>query len=723
MGFVSTVLLSCCLIVSRVNAGGSGSGNRVSVIQKVIEMLEENRVKVIKDLDREMKDMEEYADFCDDESSEKGYAIKTAVSQIQDMTGTIEDNDANIKVAENEIEEVGTTMALKDRELAEAKQLREEEAADFDSTEKELVAAIESIEAGILTLKKQEEVVASAMANMGGGAASAALVQTAGKNQMRLHAPDMKVLERAYSLIVNTAWADPTSVKAVKNLLQTQTQEDSDLEVKQKEPEDDEKVETEGDGTIETFEELKTKAETKLSDARTDETNRKHNFDMLHQSIVQAQNIEKQKLADANGERSKLMEENGNLKGRLAEVQGGKAKDEKFLDTVRTECVTAARDWELRQRSAKQEMAALQKAKEILSERVKESTNLVQTRVRDPDQAPSAEQKTQRVVRARLVKNLQLLGFKFKSYALLDLLSAAASDPFEKIKEMISQMISKMQAEAAEESTQKQFCDEELAKTNDDKQKKNMRLDKLKSRLDTTSSKSEDMQENVKNLEREIAATDQGVAEATKIRNEEHATYLVASADYKNAAEAVQEAISTLQDYYEGAAGLVQVSIASKLASNSVRQAPEMGEAKSDTANQIISILEMSGTEFNQMYTEVEASEKHQVQDFQKLLHEAKVTRATKGTEAKNGLSQMNSFKVNLKHGKEDYKMVASELDAILAYQEKLRPQCQTKVMSYGEKKARREAEIVGLKEALSILDENTALIQGVTKSFLRAGH
>jgi len=47
-------------------------------------------------------------------------------------------------------------------------------------------------------------------------------------------------------------------------------------------------------------------------------------------------------------------------------------------------------------------------------------------------------------------------------------------------------------------------------------------------------------------------------------------------------------------------------------------------------------------------------------------------------------------------------------------YLAKLKPQCESKAMSYEERKARREAEIAGLKEALSILsgDDVEAFIQ-----------
>jgi hypothetical protein len=62
----------------------------------------------------------------------------------------------------------------------------------------------------------------------------------------------------------------------------------------------------------------------------------------------------------------------------------------------------------------------------------------------------------------------------------------------------------------------------------------------------------------------------------------------------------------------------------------------------------------------------------------------------------------------------------SKELDAILEYIEKLKPQCENKAMTYEERKARRDAEISGLKEALEILAGDDAAAAFVQKGFLQ---
>merc|ERR1719261_2030394 len=198
------------------------------------------------------------------------------------------------------------------------------------------------------------------------------------------------------------------------------------------------------------------------------------------------------------------------------------------------------------------------------------------------------------------------------------------------------------------------------------------------------------------------------------IRTTEHEDYLVASKDFKDSAEAVAKAIEVLKNFYEGS--FIQLSATTTLKSKQ----PELGGAKSDTAHTIISVLEMSEEDFTTLLAETEETEQEAAKKFKILSDENKVSKASKETEAKGKGSEIKTLKVQLEHSKEDYESVSKELDAVNAYLDKLKPECESKAMSYEERKAAREAEIAGLKEALSILSgDAVALVQ--TQRYLRS--
>merc|ERR1719235_112444 len=260
----------------------------------------------------------------------------------------------------------------------------------------------------------------------------------------------------------------------------------------------------------------------------------------------------------------------------------------------------------------------------------------------------------------------------------------------EKKKGIIEEMVAKLTAEMNEEATQKAFCDTEKKKGAAEKEEKSMRADELKNRVDSAKAKKASLADYIKDLQAQITEIDKSGSEAMKLREEERASYLVASKDFKDSAQAVEDAIKVLKDYY-ASVSLVQ--------------------AKAGDASVIIGILENSQEEFTRMYMETETNEKEAEDAFKKLTQENAVTRTAKVAEAKGAESEIKTLTLSIEEGGQDYKLASKELDAVIEYLDKLKPQCEAKVMTYEEKRAKRQTEIDGLKEALSILDV-PALVQ-----------
>jgi chromosome segregation ATPase len=667
----------------------------VSPVQKVVELLQENRVKIVDDLKAEETEMAEYTTYCDNEASERGYAIETAGRKIMDLTAAIEDGEAKIVSFKDEIATLGSEAAAKEGQLAEATAERKAEKAEFEASEKELVGSLDQLTRAVTIIKREMSFV-----QMKGVKGKVAKRPT----------KDIKTALSMIAKVIDASWVEAGTRKSLKALLQTKTgaeaEEDDDLTLKQPQA----KVvayESSSGGIVEQIEEMKQKAEETLSTTRSTEMKETHNFDMMAQSLTDAIKNLNERISIAKSSLATTTEEMSKAKAELTETKKSKAADEAFSASLKQDCDNAARMWEERQASAKGEMAAIDKAKEILTAGVRV---FVQTNVKthgddDGDDRDDDEDK-QTVARHKVMAKLKDLSKTYKSYALMEMVSAARSDPFEKVRGLIESMIDKLITEANEEATQKAFCDEEMSKSKATQEEKSMTSDKLQSRLDKAATSKAQLEQSVKTLEAEIAAIDAGTAEATKIRTEEHATYLKASADFKDAAEAVTQAIHVLKEYYEGA--LIQTKTSEKKSKQ-----PEFGGAKSDSAHSILSILEMSAEDFTKLYMDEEGKETESSDEYKKLMQESKVSKASKQAEVKGDLSEIKSLDVSLENNKEDLDMTSKELDAVLAYIEKLKPQCETKVMSYAEKKARREAEIEGLKEALSILDGSApALLQ-----------
>merc|ERR1719502_507072 len=357
-----------------------------------------------------------------------------------------------------------------------------------------------------------------------------------------------------------------------------------------------------------------------------------------------------------------------------------------------TDCEAKAKEWAMRQKQAGEETAAIEKAKEVLAEGVKvflqTSTKL---RVKSADEAYDT--------RTQVVRVLTKISKNSHSYKLMQLVASARSDPFGKIRSLIEDMIAKLTKEAAEEADQKSFCDEEIGESKAKQADLSGKLDKTSARIAKAEADKAKLEEDIKTLEAEIADIDAGQAEATKVRQEEDADYLKASKDFKDSAAAVAKAIDVLSEYYSQAA-FAQVRSAQ----------PEFGGAKSDVASTITSVLEVAESDFTKMLAEAEADESSAQGAYDKLTQENAVTKATKQADAKGKKNEVKQLEVALGNYKENHGTTSKELDAVLDYLDKLKPQCETKAMSYGERKAAREQEIAGLKEALTILSAESLL-------------
>merc|ERR1719473_1544618 len=142
IGFLFFALLGAC------------TADKVSPVQKVIELLDECKAKVEKDLAAEATVMEEYSTFCDDELKEKGYAIETAKREMGDLSATIEDSKATIIEKSEEISTLGTEIAGKEKELMAATEVRTAKNEEFVAAEKELVKSVDECSRAVMALEK-----------------------------------------------------------------------------------------------------------------------------------------------------------------------------------------------------------------------------------------------------------------------------------------------------------------------------------------------------------------------------------------------------------------------------------------------------------------------------------------------------------------------------------------------------------------------------------------
>merc|ERR1719446_1223988 len=398
----------------------------------------------------------------------------------------------------------------------------------------------------------------------------------------------------------------------------------------------------------------------------------------------------------------------------------------KALATASSTCMTVAADHDATVKSRNEELEAIATAKKILSDTssgaVEQSYSFVQV--------SSRLQTGTDLAGAEVVGLLKKLASEHHSSALAQLASrvgavmrygsAGGEDPFAKIKGLIGDMINKLESEAKSEATEKAYCDEEMSKTEGKKSELEGVISRLTSKIDLAAAKSAELKGEVKDLQAELATLSKEQAEMDGIRAEEKAAFDKAKAELELGISGVQKALGVLKDYYQGSA-FVQGS-SNFDAFMQQPAAPKKHSAASGAGGSIIDILEVCESDFTKNLAAEETEEADAIDVYEKTTQDNKLSTTMKSQDVKYKTQEFKGLDKSISELSGDRDTTSTELSAVLDYYGKLKERCIAKPETYEQRKARREAEINGLKEALSILENETAFMQRGKRS-LRSRH
>jgi len=274
-------------------------------------------------------------------------------------------------------------------------------------------------------------------------------------------------------------------------------------------------------------------------------------------------------------------------------------------------------------------------------------------------------------------------------------------DPFGKVKGLIRTMIEKLLKDGEADATEKAFCDKEMAETEEKKADKEAAIEKLSTKIDSMSAKSARLKEEVAELEKELAALAKTQAEMDKLRSEEKAAFEANSAEMEQGVEGVKMALKVLTEYYA--------------------KEDKSHESADGAGEGIIGLLEVVESDFTKGLAEMTAGESSAASEYDKLTKENEISKAMKMQDVKYKTKDSKGLDKDTAEASADRATVQEELDAVLEYYKGIKARCVAKAESYSERTERRAAEIAGLKEALSILDGESVLLQQNAKRTLRA--
>jgi len=653
-----------------------------------LKLMDELTAKVTAEGEAEAKAFEEYADWCKDVNQQTGFEIKAATSLKEKLSAKIAELGSSIQNADTKVEELAADISSNEADLEAAVGVRAKEAAEFAAAEKELVEGVDTLKRAIGILEKEMAKNPAALAQVEASSGIQSVLQSMGA-------------------VVEAAGFSLKDKEHLVAFVQSQQHEDDfDLGAPAAA-----NYKNKSGGIVDVLTDMKEKAEGELAELRKVENKAKNEFALLKGSLEAElandnKNLAETKKNKAADEESKAAAES-DLGSALEELKKG----EESLASANAECMQVAADHQATITARAEELKVIGKAKQIIEEtssgaveqtysflQVGEHANLVKSEVAVLVKKLAREQHS-----SALAQLASRIGAVAKYGA------SNGEDPFAKIKGLITDMIEKLEKQADEEAEEKAYCDEEMAKTTSKKEELEAAVAKATSKIDQATARSTELKDEVKQAQQDLAAMASEQGRMDEIRREENAAYKKASSELSLGLSGVRKALEVLRDYYGSAAALVQ------------QPAKPAGHSKSGgAAGSIINILEVCESDFASNLAKEETQEADAAAAYEKTTQENKIMKSTLEQDVKYKTKEFKGLDKSVSEMSSDRETVNTELGAVLDYHGKLRERCVAKPESYEERKRRREAEIAGLKEALSVLESEVAFVQRKAR---RAGH
>mmetsp|Transcript_13111 Transcript_13111/g.32237 ORF Transcript_13111/g.32237 Transcript_13111/m.32237 type:complete len:658 (-) Transcript_13111:9-1982(-) len=647
------------------------SAAAVTPTQKVVELLHGMQDKAAAEKETEAKEHDKYVEFCQDTAAEKSHAIEKEETSIEQLKAEIE---AQMTASENlgeEIKELDSSIAKAEADMQAATELRTQEKNDYELQDQDYAESIDSMERAIMTLKKRDH--ETSQAEM--------LLQQAAQRSSMLEPQWRKIWQLLASKSQSTGFLQdggaPEAAAYSSHM----------------------------GAIIDMIEDMLKKISDEKAELNTAEANRAHSYEMEMIDLTDKVEFDKQTRAEKAASRADANKASAEAQGLLAETQQAHSEDTKFLEDLNAECKKNSEEFELRQETRGEEIKAIGKAIEILSSDAvsgnSEKYRLLQKSSTAFIQVRSSLQIMENPKQEKLFTFLQSAAARLSSEKLSFIAATvgAGRDPMAKVKEMISDLIERLEKEAADEAKEHAWCDKNLHDNKVTREELTAQVEQLSSQIEGLGADIDKLGHDVDELNTEIKELEGARTKATAQREEESKSNKATIQDAKEAQAAVQKALDVLKEFYDKAAS-----------------ADGGYTGQQSESGGVLGMLEVIDSDFARLESETTTDEEEAAAAYNKFMLESGGCGYHKGAEVCGSIAKKTdqvkaAEKLSKKKQSEMSKTEAdcsdtqAELDSANEEYDKLKPVCIKPSVSVEERVAQREAEIDSLQQALEILD------------------
>jgi len=664
-------------------------------IRRVVTLLQEMAEEIETEVEKEKKAYEKFQCFCkkndgalDSKAKESAALIKKTKAEVESLTGQKKALAEDLKKHKKDREEAKKNLAL-------ATKKRAEEKTKYDEATKEQKKTLEDIDKAITALEK----------GMGKSflqtSAADYLKTVIDQNQAALSNLDVDDQESVVAFLQNRKDYAPAGGEIVGILKQMKDNFDESL------------------GGIVKEEEEAVAAFAKLKASLT--------------ALIQASSAAIESKTELKGQVAVKIVEGKNVIS-TAEKQMG--DDMATLAELKEACSGKGGEFETRQKDAAGEVEAINQAIGVLNNDdalqlfnktdTKDllQTSLLQVSLRKNDPRKMAMEQLSQLASSN--KAVAMLAFAAK-----EALKSRTGVDFSKIVKMIDDMVVLLKKEAEDDLASRDQCNEDFNSSAAEKKETEHAIKGLEASIEELGEVIEAQTAIIEKNTADVAAAKESMAEATKQREEDNASFVEAVDLNKQAVELIQKAKNKLNSYYnpqlvpkekapelspeeELEAGARAVLIQKhSFAQTEEEKLPEgqpetwaAGERKNkgQKSSSVLALMDMLAGDINKDTTALEKDEALAQAEYEKLSQDLANSVAESTTAMNDAAATKAKAEEDKQTAESTLSMKEEELADVKQTIADLHAQCDFILKAFEERKAARENEIAGLGKAKAIL-------------------
>jgi len=463
-----------------------------------------------------------------------------------------------------------------------------------------------------------------------------------------------------------------------------------------------------GGSIVSVLESLLEKASSQLDELQQTESRAAFNYKKLKASLHEGLEVSEKEMSEAKTSLPQKQEvlsvATGDLQAVSKDLQGDMAAKE----ALKHECMSAAEEFQASVTNRNDELKALKEAKQAILDTTGPAAcqvGMINCPGRENDPLFSFMQRTSQtdgdgLGKTQVVRFVRDLSAKLGSQALAQLASRMSNafkfgttgQPFAKVKDMIADMLVRLEADADSDAELKAYCDKELSATAEKQEDSQDERDRLHTEAEQKRGRSSKLRADISTLQRELADLAASKSKAAQIRQNERTAFLKSKSDMEEGLRGIKLALKILKEHY-----------GQDEQSNLLTQGASGG---------IIGLLEVVETDFTKGLAEILVAEESAESYYQSAVKpSSEIEASAKEADLK---ARMKEYITVNKEGADlsnDAGLVSERLAGIAQYEAMLKSKC-VQSDTFGERKIRREKELAGLKEALEILTGEASFLQ-----------